>query len=72
MKKLLSQLIKYEKKHAPGLHKNNNVRFTQWYKLCLYTDGSGFIQDTYGMTLNNPQILFRFDSIDDLEKELKK
>jgi len=70
MKQLLKLLHKYEKKHAPRLFPNGNVRFTHWYKLNLYTDGSGFVQDTFGGNKEDPQVKFRFDNLDELKKEL--
>lgn len=71
MKKLLNLLIKYEKKHAPRLHESGSLRFTHWYRLNLYSDGSGFVQDTCGYSIDNPQVLFRFEDVDELEKMLK-
>jgi hypothetical protein len=71
MKSLLNSLIKYEKRHAPRLFPSGSVRFTHWYKLNLYSDGSGYVQDSCGCSVENPQVLFRFDGIDELERELK-
>ena len=71
MKKLLNSLVKYEKKHAPALFPTGTVRFTHWYRLNLYSDGSGFVQDTCGYSIDNPQVLFRFDDMKELESKLK-
>lgn len=72
MKNLLDLLKKYEKKHAPRVFESGIIRFPHWYKLSLYTDGSGLIEDTCGKSIDNPQVLFRFENIDQLKKELLK
>jgi hypothetical protein len=72
MKKLLNLLRKYEKKHAPRLFPSGSVRFTHWYRLNLYSDGSGYVQDTCGCSKDNQQVLFRFNDIKELELELNK
>lgn len=72
MKKLLNMLVKYEKKHAPRLYSSGNVRFTHWYRLNLYSDGSGYVQDSCGCSKDNLQVLFRFDNVKELDLELRK
>jgi len=72
MKELLNLLKKYEFNHAPKCHPSGETRFPHWYILGLYTDGSGFIKDTCGESKENPQIVFRFQTFSELEKELLK
>lgn len=70
--KLLKMLLDYEKRWSPRLHPNGNVRFKHWYRLNLFSDGSGFVNDSCGATVDDQQVLFRFGDVEELEKNLNR
>lgn len=67
MKELLDTLYQYEVRHAPEKFQDTgNHRCRHWYKLILYSDGSGRVEDSY-----EQKVLFRFHNLDELESNLK-
>lgn len=68
--KILELLKKYEIKHAPTTHTFGGVRYPHWYKLVLYSDGSGFIKDS--ATIKQKETIFQFDTTEQLYAELNK
>ncbi len=67
MKKLLEMLQAYEKRHSPLTWPDGSVRFPHWYKLTLYSDGSGSVEDSVG-----DKKIFDFTSLESLENRIKE
>lgn len=73
MENIQKLLKNYEKRHAPKTHRlSNSPRVHHWYRITLYSDGSGFVNDSCGATRDDLQVLFRFFSYKELVAQLKK
>lgn len=48
---------------------NGQWKFPHWYKLVMFSDGSGHVEDTSNMKLN---YIIKFDKVEELYEQLER